>query len=200
MRQVVLGKSGLQVSAVGFGGIPIQRVSEGQAIRAIHQALDLGVNFIDTAAGYSDSQSKIGKAITGRREGLVLASKSGQRTRAGILRDIERARREMAVDVIDLYQLHGVSPQSWPEVSKPAGALEGLLEALDRGHITHIGFSSHSLDLAMKLVERPQFETVQFPFNLVTAEPAESLIPKAGRLGVGFIVTQTDRFHARSST
>jgi len=189
MRQVILGKTGLKVSAVGFGGIPIQRVSAEQAVATLRRALDLGVTFIDTAAGYTDSQEKIGLAIRGRRDGLVLASKSGQRTAEGILADIDHSRKEMGADVIDLYQLHGVSSRDgWNEVSAPGGAMEGLLAARDKGWIAHVGFTSHSLDLALEIVEQPVFETVQFPFNLVTREPAERLVPRAAELKLGFIV------------
>jgi len=78
MQKVVLGKTGLEVSAVGFGGIPIMRVPQDRAVAIIRRALDLGVTFIDTAAGYADSQTKIGLAIKGRRDGLVLATKSGR--------------------------------------------------------------------------------------------------------------------------
>ena len=189
MRQIVLGKSGLVVSAVGFGGIPIMRVSEAQAERAIHAALDLGVNFIDTAAGYGDSQKKIGLAIRGRRDGLVLATKSGEKTKDAVAADIERSRREMGVDVVDLFQFHGISGRAaWTEMSAPGGGLEAVLEARDKGHVAHIGFSSHSLDGAMDLLDDSVFETIQFPFNLVTREPDEALIPKARRNRLGFIV------------
>jgi hypothetical protein len=189
MQQVVLGKSGLRVSAVGFGGIPIMRVSQRDAVRTIHRALELGVNFIDTAAGYADSQQKIGKAIAGRREGLVIASKSGAKTADAILADIDRARREMDVDCIDLYQLHGVSsPRSREAVCSAGGALEGLLAARGRGWIAHIGYSSHNADVAVELTAEAAFETVQFPFNMVTREPAEKLLPKARAAELGFIV------------
>jgi len=189
MRQQVLGKSGLQVSAVGFGGIPIQRVSEEEAVRVVRRALDLGVTFIDTASGYSDSQRKIGRAIEGRREGLVLATKTGEATKEAALRDVERSRRELGVDTIDLYQLHNVSTEEkWAQVSAPGGALEGLLEARDKGRIAHIGFSSHALDVALELVKESAFETVQFPFNLVTREPGAELIPQVRTHELGFIV------------
>ena len=89
MRQVILGKSGLKVSAVGFGGIPIQRLSPIQAARVVRAGLDLGVTFIDTAASYGDSEEKIGRAIAGRRDNLVLASKSANRTRDGMMGDID---------------------------------------------------------------------------------------------------------------
>ncbi len=189
MRTTVLGRTGLEVSAVGFGGIPIQRVSEEEAVRAIHHALELGVSFIDTATGYGDSQRKIGAALSGRRERVVLASKSGHRTKEGILRDVDRSRSELGRDTIDIYQLHGVSDRAkWEAVRAPGGALSGLIEAREKGWIGHIGFSSHSLDFALELVEEGVFETIQFPFNLVTSEPAEELIPKSRKLGLGFIV------------
>jgi len=189
MRKVVLGKSGLEVSAVGFGGIPIQRLSQDEAVRVVRRALELGVTFLDTAAGYGDSQSKIGEAIRGRRERLVLATKSGQRTREGMLADVERARREMGADCIDLFQLHGVSgAEKWGRMRAPGGALEGLLEAREKGWVAHVGFTSHSLDMALELVEEDVFETIQFPFNLVTREPAERLIPRARERNLGFIV------------
>jgi len=188
MRKVILGRSGLEVSAVGFGGIPIQRITEDEALAVIHRALDLGVTFIDTAAGYGDSQRKIGRAIASRRDGLVIATKSGARKKAEILADVERSRSEMGVDVIDLYQLHGVSsPDTW-RAFRSGGGLDGLLEARERGLIAHVGVSSHSLDMAMELVEQDVFETLQFPFNLVTSEPAERLIPRCRERNTGFIV------------
>ncbi len=189
MRNTLLGRSGLEVSAVGFGGIPIQRVSEEEAVRAIRRALDLGVTFIDTAAAYGDSQRKIGAALRGRSERVVLATKSGDATREGILRDVDRARSEMGADVIDLFQFHCVSSrEKWDAIRAPGGALSGLLEAREKGRIAHIGITSHSLDLSLELVEDPVLETIQFPFNLVTSEPADELIPKARKLGLGFIV------------
>lgn len=189
MRKVILGKSGLEVSAVGFGAIPIQRISEAQAVEVIRRALSLGLTFIDTAAAYGDSQRKIGKAIAGRRDGIVLASKSGQRTRQGMLDDIDRCRRETGVDRIDLYQFHNIASQElWLEISAPGGAIDGLIEARDRGWIAHIGFTSHSMDMSLKLVDHPLFETIQFPFNLVTSEPAQELIPRCRASGLGFIV------------
>jgi len=189
MRRTTLGRTGLEVSAVGFGGIPIQRVSEADAAGAIHAALDLGVTFIDTATGYTDSQRKIGAALEGRPERVVLASKSGATTKDAAIADIERSCAEMRVEQIDIYQLHGVnSPERADAMLGPGGSLEGLLAARDRGLVGHVGFTSHSLEMALELVEMAEFETIQFPFNLVTSEPADELIPKARERGLGFIV------------
>ncbi|MGD2175412.1 MAG: aldo/keto reductase [Candidatus Brocadiaceae bacterium] len=188
MRKTVLGRSELEVSAVGFGGIPIQRLPERDAVRVVRRALDLGVTFIDTACAYTDSQRKIGRAIEGRREGVVLATKTLATSKEDALEDIGRSRRELGVETIDLYQLHGVSsPDKWERMSAPGGALEALLQARDRGHVGHVGFSSHNLEVALELIRESVFETVQFPFNMVTCEPGEQLIPEALERDLGFI-------------
>lgn len=190
MKYTILGKTGLRVSRVGFGGIPIQRVPEDAAIRALHAAFDEGVNFIDTAAGYGDSQRKIGTAIKDlKRTDLVIASKSPKADADEIIGDIRKALSELGTEYIDLYQLHGISSrEKWERVRAGNGALEGLRRAKEDGLIRHIGFSSHSLDVALELIEIEEFETIQFPFNLVTREPAEKLIPRSRELGLGFIV------------
>ena len=189
MRTTILGKSGLEVSAVGFGGIPIMRVSEAEAVSVIHRALDLGVTFIDTATGYGDSQAKIGAATHDRRDALVLATKSPAREASAMAADIEKARTDMRTDVIDLFQLHAIgSDEEWETVRGPGGALEALLAAKDKGHIRHIGYTSHSVETALKLASEPVFETVQFPFNLVAFEPGEKLLPAARENNIGFIV------------
>ena len=189
MRRTVLGKSGLEVSAVGFGAIPIQRVSEMDAVAALHRAFELGVNFIDTADSYGDSQRKIGKAIANRRDGLVLASKGGASTREGIIGQIDNSLAEMGVEHIDLYQFHNIgTAQKWDEISAPGGAMEGMFAARDAGKIGHIGFTTHSLDMALSLIDEDVFETVQFPFNLVLSEAADDLIPLARESGLGYIV------------
>jgi hypothetical protein len=106
-----------------------------------------------------------------------------------MLRDIETCLADLGCGYIDLFQLHGVSSRDkWEQCRGDGGALSGLLEARDRGWIRHIGFTSHSLDMALALIEEPVFETVQFPFNLVTREPADGLIPRCRELGLGFIV------------
>ncbi|MFW5923171.1 MAG: aldo/keto reductase [Planctomycetota bacterium] len=188
MRKVVLGKTGLEISAVGFGGIPIQRLSETEAEDLLNRTLDLGVNFIDTATGYGDSQKKIGRVMQDRREEAVLATKSPARTRDDMEQALEKSLSEMRTDYIDLYQLHGVSDRdNWEDVQRKGG-LDVLLEARDEGTIGHVGFTSHSREMALKLVEDPRMETVQFPFNLVTSEPVDDLIPRARERNLGFIV------------
>jgi hypothetical protein len=189
MQRVALGKSGLEVSAVGFGGIPIQRLSHDGAVQVLHRAFELGVNFVDTAASYGDSEEKIGLAIQGRRDDVILASKSNKTGRDEFMRELNASLDNLGVDSIDLYQLHAVSKQKrWDSLRKEGGALEALTEAHEDGRVKHVGVTSHGREMAMKLLDEPVFETLQFPFNLVTSEPAEELIPKAREKDVGFIV------------
>ena len=188
MEQLRLGKSDLRVTRVGMGGIPIQRLTEAQAIAVVQHCLDRGINFIDTARGYGTSEKRIGKAIAGRRDGLILASKSGARDRAGFLADLDISLKTLNVEHIDLYQLHNVSSEEdYQRVMGPGGALEGALVGRDAGKLRHIGFTSHSPATAKAAVRSGQFETLMFPFNFVARELGEELYPLAVEHDVGFI-------------
>jgi predicted aldo/keto reductase-like oxidoreductase len=188
MKTVRLGKTGLMVSRIGMGGIPIQRPTEDEAIKVAHRALDLGVNWIDTAAGYGNSEERFGKALAGRRDQVIVATKSGQRNKAEAAAELERSLERLKTDVIDIWQLHNVSSaETYAQVTGPGGSLEAAQEALQAGKIRHIGISGHNLDVMMKAVRSGLFETIQFPFNYVTREPADELIPLARAHDVGFI-------------
>jgi predicted aldo/keto reductase-like oxidoreductase len=188
MRKVRLGKTGLIVTQLGFGGIPIQRLNEKDAIAVITKCLDLGINFIDTANAYSTSEERIGKAIAGRKEGLVLATKSTSRSREGIIKHLDQSLKMLGADCIDLYQFHNVSDAgSLQLVLDPAGPRAALEEAKKAGKIRHIGVTCHQIDTAKKAVASDQFETVMFPFNFVTSDAIDELIPIARSHDVGFI-------------
>lgn len=188
MQQIVLGNSGLQVSAVGFGGIPIQRLGEEEAVRVVQHCLDLGITYLDTAHGYTTSEERIGKAIAGRREGLVLATKSHALDAETFCQEMETSFQRLRVDYIDLYQFHGVSSmEDLEKVLAPNGPLDAARAARDAGRIGHIGVTSHNLTVALELVKTGSFETLMFPFNFITVEPAEELIPLCRERGVGFI-------------
>jgi uncharacterized protein len=109
VEKIRLGKTGMMVTRVGFGGIPIQRLTEDEAVVVVRRCLDLGVNFIDTANGYTTSEGRIGKAISGRREGLIIATKTLSRKPEGIARHLEQSLAQLGTTYIDLYQLHSVS-------------------------------------------------------------------------------------------
>ncbi len=188
MDTMRFGKTELQVSRIAFGGIPIQRLTETEAIRVVQRCLDLGVTFLDTATGYTTSEERIGKAIAGRRAEVILATKTTARDRATALEHLEQSLRRLQVDVIDLWQLHNVSTfEALAQALGPDGALEAARQAVREGKVRHIGITSHSMDVALKAVPSGHFETIQFPFNFVTSEPADRLLPLARQHDLGFI-------------
>jgi predicted aldo/keto reductase-like oxidoreductase len=183
-----LGKTELEVSRIGFGGIPIQRLAEEEAIQVVRRCLDLGVTFIDTANSYSTSEERIGKAIAGMREQVVIATKTGARDRAGALEHLELSLRRLNTSYIDLWQFHGVSTfEAYKQVLGPDGAMEAAQEALEDGRLRYIGITSHSMEVALEAIPSGHFETVQFPFNFVADASAEELLPLARQHDVGFI-------------
>jgi predicted aldo/keto reductase-like oxidoreductase len=188
METVRLGKTELQVSRIGFGGIPIQRASDEEARCVIRRAFDLGVTFFDTANGYGTSEERIGEALSEERDRIILATKTPARDRDGALEHLELSLKRLRTDTIDLWQLHNVSSaESYSKVIGPGGALETAREALRDGVVRHIGLSSHSTEIALKATASGLFETIQFPFNYVAREAEEKLIPLAEKHDVGFI-------------
>ncbi len=188
MRTIRLGQTGLEVSRVGFGGIPIQRLTEDEAVEVVGRCLDLGVTFLDTANAYTTSEERIGKAIAGRREQVVIGTKTTARDSATALEHLDLSLRRLNTDYIDLWQFHNVSSsEAYEQVLGPGGAMEAARQALRAGTVRHIGITSHSMEVALKAVPSAHFETIQFPFNFVTHEPAQELVPLAQEHDLGFI-------------
>ena len=186
MEYRILGKTGLQISRMGFGGIPIQRIDAEGTKTLIHELKAAGVNFIDTARAYTVSEEYLGYALEGIREDFVVATKSMSRTRDAMAADIETSLRNLRTDYIDLYQIHNITPEQLETVIAPGGALEALLEAKAAGKIRHIGVTAHSLDTFRMALELPWVETFMFPYNIVETQ-AEELIAKAAEKNIGFI-------------
>jgi predicted aldo/keto reductase-like oxidoreductase len=188
MRYCQLGKTGLQVSEVGFGAIPIIRLSREEAVAVLRRARERGVTLFDTAHVYVDSEEKIGRAFAGRRQELVLATKTLKRDRQGAQEDLELSLSRLRTDYLDLYQLHQVSQEEdWQKISGPDGALEAVTRARAAGQVRCLGVTSHSLEMAVKLVKTGLFDTVQFPFNFVEEEAAASLHPLARERQMGVL-------------
>ncbi len=189
MEKIRLGKTNLEVTRVGFGGIPIQRCTDDEAVAVVERCLDLGINFLDTANAYTTSEGRIGRAITGRkREDLIIATKTAHREGDKIKGHLELSLKKLGTDYIDLYQFHNVSDRkNLDMVLDPNGPMVVLEEALKDGRIRHIGLTSHSLEIAKEAVKTGRFETIMFPFNFITVEAAEELIPLARENDVGFI-------------
>lgn len=189
MEYTNLGQTGLKVSRLGFGGIPIQRNSTAEAIKIINRARELGINFYDSARGYGDSETKLGQALKGKRHQVILASKSMARTAAEMRRDIDLSLEQLQTDYIDLYQCHNVKEQeSLDRILGPDGALEALVQARQAGKIRHIGISGHRPPVLLQALETGQFETFQFPFNYIEKEMAAELLERINRNGLGSII------------
>ena len=186
MEYITLGKTGLRVSKMGFGGIPIQRVTAEEAKALLEAVEAAGVNYIDTARGYTVSEELIGQAIEGRRDKFVLATKSMARDREAMAKDIETSLGNLRTDSIDLYQIHNPSVQQLEQVCAPGGALEALLEAKEAGRIGHLGLTAHSLEVFQRALELDWVETVMFPYNIVENQGAD-LMEQAAEKNVGFI-------------
>lgn len=188
MRMKVLGKTGLKVSAVGFGGIPLQRVDAKTAAELLLQAEKAGINFIDTARGYTVSEELIGEGLEGRRKNWIIATKSMARDKENMSRDIGISLRNLKTDYIDLYSMHNIqTKKDLDRVFEEDGAYRALEEAKKEGRIGHIGLTTHNLDLAAEAIEAGRFETLMVAYNIVETK-AEAVIRRAAELNIGVIV------------
>ena len=186
MEYRTLGKTGLEISRLGFGGIPIQKIDAEGTRELMGELVKEGVNFIDTARGYTVSEEYLGFALEGIRERFVLATKSMARTKEAMARDIDISLKNLRTDYIDLYQIHNPGAKDLEQVMAPGGALEALYDAKASGKIGHIGITLHSVDLFRQAVEMPWVETIMFPYNIVETQ-GEELIAQCTRKNIGFI-------------
>jgi predicted aldo/keto reductase-like oxidoreductase len=189
VNERILGRTGLTVKMLGFGGIPIQQVSEKDAIRVVRLCFERGINYFDTARNYTVSEERIGKALEDMRDDVVLATKSSRRDEQGVLEELEVSLSNLRTDWLDVYQLHNVSSrEAWEQVKAPHGALAALYEARDQGMIRHVGITSHDPALLTEIVKEEIFETIMIPFNYLTSLPADELLPLCRVLNVGTVI------------
>ena len=152
----------------------------------IHYLAQQGVNYIDTARGYTVSEEYLGYALEGIRDRFVLATKSMSRTAQAMEQDIAISMEKLRTDYIDLYQIHNPTLEDLEKVTAPGGALEALQKAKAEGKIGHIGITLHSADLFAKAVELEWVETIMFPYNIVETQ-GQNLIAKCAEKNIGFI-------------
>ena len=172
---------------MGFGGIPIQKIDEEGTRKLLHEMMEKGVNYIDSARGYTVSEQYIGYGLEGIRDKFVLATKSMSRTKEAMAADIETSLGNFRTDYIDLYQVHNPSMEQLDQVMGESGALEALMEAKAAGKIGHIGLTAHSTEVFERALELDWVETIMFPYNIVEQQGAE-LIHKCAEKNIGFIV------------
>ncbi|MDM7996589.1 MAG: aldo/keto reductase [Acidobacteriota bacterium] len=188
MKRMVLGKTGIEAARLAFGGIPIQRLSEREAIEIVVYSLEKGMDFIDTSRMYTTSETRIGKALKETSRKAAVATKSFGRSADAIRKDVDISLKELQLDYIDIYQCHGISsPEEYKRVTAPGGALEGLIQAKEQGLIGHIGITSHSLDLLEKIVDDGLFETIMVCFSFLEPAAKDKVIPKARAKGIGIL-------------
>lgn len=187
MEYRILGKTGLKISAIGFGGIPVQKLDEAATKEVIIKAEELGINFIDSARGYTVSEEYIGNALEGRRDKWIIATKSMARDRESMLKDVDISLKNLKTDYIDLYQFHNVrTKEEYEKIMSEDGAYKALEEAKAQGKIKHIGITSHSLDMLRIMIESGKFETIMYPYNIVETQGYD-LFKRANILNIGVI-------------
>ncbi len=188
MNRVRLGRTGLMVSEVGFGGIPIVALEVEEAISVVRHAFELGFTIFDTANMYGDSEGKIGTALESVRDQVVLATKTLKRDAQGAAKHVEFSLENLKTRVVDIYQLHQVgNRKALDQVMAPGGAYEALEEARAAGKVRFIGLSSHNMQIAIEACRTGRFDTVQVPFNFIERDASEELFRVAGEMDMGLI-------------
>ncbi|MFC1948772.1 aldo/keto reductase [Chloroflexota bacterium] len=190
MKYRNLGKTGLYVSSIGLGCGQLVSSRIDYAVQIVHRALELGVNYFDTARAYQDSEIKLGLALKGQREKVYISSKTGAGTRDEAWQHIRESLERLQTDYLDNCHLHGLRDEEDMEMRLgPGGALEALIEARAQGLIRHIGCTSHtSSGLLLKALERFDFEIILVPMNIVEREPLDKLIPLCLEKEVGITI------------
>ena len=185
MQKIRLGKTDLMVSRSGFGAIPIQRIDDGDSTALLRAAFDGGINYYDTARGYTTSEHKIGLALGDVRDKIIIATKSGAQTGEQLEFDLKTSLSELNTDYIDVYQFH--NPSFIPAPGEPNGLYDAALKAKASGRIRHIGITSHRLDLAINMVKSGLFETMQFPMSSLASDDEIELVRLCKEHDVGFV-------------
>jgi aryl-alcohol dehydrogenase-like predicted oxidoreductase len=169
MQNVKIDKLDYKLSKVAFGGVIVSNESQTDANNYVAEAIDAGINYFDVAPTYSDAEERLGPALKGKRKDIFLACKTEDRTRKGSQALLEKSLKNLKTDYFDLYQLHAV--YNLADVEKtfgPNGSFETYVKAKEKGYIKHIGFSAHSTEAALALMEYYDFDSIMFPFNFVS--------------------------------
>lgn len=180
-----LGRTNIMATRSGFGALPIQRISFDEAESLLQKAYYGGINFFDTARGYTDSEEKIGRALKSVRNSIFIATKSHAKDRKSLFADLETSLKLLKTDMIDIYQLH--NPLTLPDYDDPDGLYQGLLEAKAKGYIRFLGLTNHRLDLAMEAAREKRFDTIQFPLNSLSSGDDLKLASLCKENDIGFI-------------
>jgi predicted aldo/keto reductase-like oxidoreductase len=169
LERRALGRTGERLSIIGFGGIVVMNASAQEASSRVAEAIDHGVNYFDVAPSYGNAEEMLGPALEPYRKNVFLACKTTERSRQGAQRELDRSLQRMRTDHFDLYQLHAVNSRDDVEkIFAPGGALETFTAAKQAGKVRFLGFSAHSVEAALLLIGRFDFDTILFPTNFAT--------------------------------
>ena len=185
MKTVILGKTNIEVNKNGFGALPIQRTDFKTAGYILKKAYDNGINYFDTASVYSDSEEKLGNALSSVRDNIVISTKTMSTTVDGFKQDLEESLRKLKTDHIDIYQFH--NPAFCPKPGDESGIYDEMLKAKEEGKILHIGITNHRLSVAKEAIESGLYETMQFPFSYISSDAEREVMLLAREKNVGFI-------------
>lgn len=198
MRTRRLGKTGLEVSVIGFGGIPIITAPDEEAEQVVRRAYDLGVTLYDTARAYqrsdptvSASEDKIGRALAPVRDRVVICTKTQATDAAGTRAHLEESLRRLRSDYVDVWMFHSVDRLStWETIRGPGGALETMVRAREEGKVRFAGISGHRPDLLLDILRDWRFEVVMVPVNIVDRyiyRAEETLLPYCREHEIGVL-------------
>ena len=185
MDQVTLGKTGITVPKNGFGALPVQRVGMDQAVCLLQKAYEGGFRFFDTARSYTDSEEKLGEALSHVRKNIYLASKTPSKTADGFWKDLETTLHNLKTDYLDIYQFH--NPDFCPKPGDGTGLYEAMVKAKEQGMIRHIGITNHRQNVAKEAIESGLYETLQFPFYYLAAHSDLEIVEMCRKADMGFI-------------
>ncbi|MBQ2817602.1 MAG: aldo/keto reductase, partial [Clostridia bacterium] len=185
MIKMTLGRTGITVNRNGFGALPVQRVSLEEAKYLLRKAYDNGIEFFDTARSYSDSEIKLGHALSDVRNNIIIATKTAAKTADQFWKDLETSLTNLKTDHIDIYQLH--NPAFCPKPGDESGLYDAMVEAKKQGKIRFIGITNHRLPVAEEAVNSGLYYTLQFPFSYLADEKDEALVKLCEEKNIGFI-------------
>ncbi len=187
MEKVRLGRTNLVVTKLGWGGIPIQRVSDDEAIPVIRAVVEMGVDLLDTARAYTNSEYRIGLALQGIETPVILSSKSQVKTDR-IYDDVRESLRQLRVNKVHIYHFHNVAThEDYDKVMGPGGGYEGLQRARDEGLIDHVAISSHSLHILERAIEDGRFDVIMACYSFLEPDAAKKVFPMARAKDVGIL-------------
>ena len=189
MVEVTLGSTGITVNKNGFGALPIQRISDEDAVCLIRKAYEGGINFFDTARCYSDSEKKVGIALEGIRDKVMVATKTMSTTVEGFWEDLEISLDNLKTDHVDIYQFH--NPSFCPRPGDGTGLYEAMLEAKAQGKVKHIGITNHRLSVANEAIDSGLYETLQFPFCYLATDKDIELVEKCRKALSGGLINNS---------